>query len=266
VAEVLSAADVTDLRKVLNEDKRLTLIASLVHVVRAGVRDDVVAMFCKRMAAIHQKGRNHLEALREAHRAESERLLGVLRDVLSAVREATSPAGDGQDRALEAEAEEAAGGQDDPVELEGEPVGVLAGREFVLRDGGDGEPAEQVDEGSLEAGDGVFDRAGASAHLQRGAGEEAAGEGAALQVFEERLAHPGELGQAGRGDPIDLGLGRPVIKIGPPLSTQIGLIERELPPGGGFGIHPREQREEIHERHRSHYARSGPARDAVMAP
>jgi hypothetical protein len=38
-------SDIADLRKVLNEDKRLTLIASLVHVVRAGVRDDVVAMF-----------------------------------------------------------------------------------------------------------------------------------------------------------------------------------------------------------------------------
>ena len=104
--------DVADLRKVLNEDKRLTLIASLVHVVRAGVRDDVVTMFCKRMAAIHQKGRDHLEALREAHRAESERLLGVLGDVLSAVREATAPAvdgGDGQDSVPAADAEGAAG-------------------------------------------------------------------------------------------------------------------------------------------------------------
>ena len=135
----------------------------------------------------------------------------------------------------------------------------------------------------------------------------------------------------GAGDPIDLGLGRPVIKIGPPLSTQIGLIESELPPGGGFriphwhedlyelfyvlegeieyllgpqwrrapagttvfipagtvhafrnasgrqarqlvigppraiemitelGDHPREQWENVHERHRSHYARSHPA-------
>ena len=59
----------------------------------------MVTMFCKPMAAIHQKGRDHLEALREAHRAEAERLLGVLGDVLSAVREATVPSGggDGQD-------------------------------------------------------------------------------------------------------------------------------------------------------------------------
>ncbi|MEV4224916.1 hypothetical protein [Nonomuraea sp. NPDC049725] len=44
--------DVADLRKVLDEDKRLTLIVSLLHTVRTGVRDDVVTMFCKRMAAI----------------------------------------------------------------------------------------------------------------------------------------------------------------------------------------------------------------------
>jgi hypothetical protein len=102
--------DVADLRKIHDEGKRLTLVASLVHVVRAGVRDDVVTMFCKRMAAIHKKGRDHLEALREAHRAESERLLGVLGDVLSAVREATAGGIDGQDPAAgEEDAEEAAG-------------------------------------------------------------------------------------------------------------------------------------------------------------
>jgi hypothetical protein len=101
--------DVADLRKIQDEGKRLTLVASLVHVVRAGVRDDVVTMFCKRMAAIHKKGRDHLEALREAHRAESERLLGVLGDVLSAVREATAGGGDGQDPAAGEDAGEAAG-------------------------------------------------------------------------------------------------------------------------------------------------------------
>jgi TnpA family transposase len=85
--------DVADLRKVLDEDKRLTLIVSLLHTVRTGVRDDVVTMFCKRMATIHKKGRDQLEALRDAHRAESERLLGVFGEVLSGVREAITPAG-----------------------------------------------------------------------------------------------------------------------------------------------------------------------------
>ena len=55
-----------DLRKVTTGEKRLTLIVRLAHTVRAGVRDDVVTMVCKRMAAIHKKGRDHLEALREA--------------------------------------------------------------------------------------------------------------------------------------------------------------------------------------------------------
>ncbi|MGW2156917.1 hypothetical protein [Nonomuraea sp. NPDC001699] len=79
--------DAADMRKV-GEDKRLTLPASFVHTVAIGIRDDVATMFCKRMAAIHKKGRDQLEALREAHRAESERLLGVFGDVLSAVRDA----------------------------------------------------------------------------------------------------------------------------------------------------------------------------------
>lgn len=83
--------DAADMKKIVNEDKRLTLIASLVHTVRTGVRDDVVTMFCKRMAAIHKKGRERLEKLREEHRAESERLLGVFGDVLSAVRDAADP-------------------------------------------------------------------------------------------------------------------------------------------------------------------------------
>ncbi len=97
---------VADLRRVLDEDKRLTLIVSLLHTVRTGVRDDVVTMFCKRMAAIHKKGRDQLETLREMHRAESERLLGVFGDVLDGVREALSPAeqqpDEGADAAVDA--------------------------------------------------------------------------------------------------------------------------------------------------------------------
>lgn len=84
---------VADLRKVTGEDKRLTLIVSLLHTVRTGVRDDVLTMFCKRIGAIHKKGRDQLEVLREAHRAESERLLGVFGEVLSVIREAVTLAG-----------------------------------------------------------------------------------------------------------------------------------------------------------------------------
>ena len=142
----------------------------------------------------------------------------------------------------------------------------------------------------------------------------------------------------GTGISVELGLGRPTIKVGPSLSAQIGLVESELPPGGGFriphrhedlyevfyvlegeieyllesnwrcatagttvfipagtvhafrnasghparhlvagppgavelivelGDHPRERWEEVHERHRSHYAHSHPASNAQMAP
>jgi hypothetical protein len=43
--------DAADMRKVLNDDKRLTLLISLVHECRTAARDEVVTMFCKRIAA-----------------------------------------------------------------------------------------------------------------------------------------------------------------------------------------------------------------------
>lgn len=82
--------DVDELSGV-SEDKRLTLLVCLVHTARVRARDEVVIMFCKRMAAITKKARERLEELREAHRAESERLLGVFGDVLAGVREALGP-------------------------------------------------------------------------------------------------------------------------------------------------------------------------------
>ncbi len=84
--------DAADMRKVLNEDKRLTLLISLVHECRTAARDEVVTMFCKRMAALHKKGRERLEEIQAANRAEAERLIGVIGEVLAAAREATTPA------------------------------------------------------------------------------------------------------------------------------------------------------------------------------
>jgi TnpA family transposase len=82
-------ANVDDMRKV-GEAKRVALLVSLLHRQRVEARDEVVTMFCKRMAALHKKGKERLEELREAHRAESERLIGVLGDVLAGAREATA--------------------------------------------------------------------------------------------------------------------------------------------------------------------------------
>jgi TnpA family transposase len=83
--------DVADFRK-YSEDKRLTLLVSLIHTLRTAARDEVCDMFCKRIAAIHKNGRTLLDDLRNQHREESERLLGVLGDVLGAAREAVGPA------------------------------------------------------------------------------------------------------------------------------------------------------------------------------
>ena len=95
--------DVGDLRKA-GEAKKWTLLISLVHTCRTATRDEVATMFCKRMAGIHRKGREHLAELRETHRAESERLMGVFGDVLSVVREAVT--GPGPDPAVEGSAAE----------------------------------------------------------------------------------------------------------------------------------------------------------------
>ncbi|WP_054248383.1 Tn3 family transposase [Rhodococcus opacus] len=63
-------AGVDDMRKT-GEAKRVTLLVALVHQQRVEARDEVVTMFCKRMGALHKKGRERLEELREAHEAVS---------------------------------------------------------------------------------------------------------------------------------------------------------------------------------------------------
>jgi hypothetical protein len=88
-------ANVDDMRKT-GEAKRVTLLVSLLRQQRVEARDEVVTMFCKRMAALHKKGRERLEELREAHRAESERLIGVFGEALAGAREATAPPEPGQ--------------------------------------------------------------------------------------------------------------------------------------------------------------------------
>jgi hypothetical protein len=86
------------------------------------------------------------------------------------------------------------------VQLEGEPVGVLAGGKFVLFKRGGREGAEQRGETGLDGGDPFLDRPGVGAHLQRrGSEEAAAGEDAALHIAEKRLAHRCQLGQAEAG-------------------------------------------------------------------
>lgn len=144
--------------------------------------------------------------------------------------------------------------------------------------------------------------------------------------------------EPGAGLRIDLGLGCPTVKVGPLLSGQVGMVDGELPSGGGFpvphwhedldevfyvlegevefllegqwrrvgagstvfvpagcvhafrnassrparqlvvgqvevveliselGDHPRERWEEVHERHRSHYAKEQPETEQAGQP
>jgi len=129
--------DAADMKKPgeAGEAKRLTLLAAMVHTLRISARDEVTDMFCKRMAIIHRKGRERLEELREAHRAESERLPEVFGDVLAA-REATAADEDDQEGpAADPSAENNAGGdREDDGEQAARRAGALVLK--ALEDGG----------------------------------------------------------------------------------------------------------------------------------
>lgn len=56
-----------DLRKV-GDNKRLALLISVVHECRTAARDEVTEMFCKRMAALHKKGRERREERHQGKR------------------------------------------------------------------------------------------------------------------------------------------------------------------------------------------------------
>ena len=50
---------------------------------------------------------------------------------------------------------------------------------------------------------------------------------------------------AGGGRPLRAGPTRPIVKIGPHLDSRLlGVMESELPPGGGFPLHTHEEYEE----------------------
>ncbi len=82
-ARVTDAGDLRD----MGEQKKVVLIACLLHTARVRGRDDLATMYCKRMAKIHKQARERFETLRESARAETERLVEVFGDVLAAVRE-----------------------------------------------------------------------------------------------------------------------------------------------------------------------------------
>ena len=132
------------------------------------------------------------------------------------------------------------GGQHDAVQLEGQPVRVLTCRQFVPGQSGRREAADQVAELGLKRCDQVFDRPRAGVHLQGRVGDETpSGERVALQVLEERLAHPGQLAETGRSrqrrlddlrieDPGCLGHGRQLeFLLGTEVRVQAALAHAE---------------------------------------
>jgi len=91
--------------------KRIAVLAALVHAARAKARDDVAEMFCRRVATLTKRARVELQALKEQHRAVTERLIANYRAVLERIGP-DGPAGAQQQAALEAAraAVQAAGG------------------------------------------------------------------------------------------------------------------------------------------------------------
>jgi len=65
--------------------KRIVLIACLLHKARMRARDDMAAMFCKRVATHTKKARDELEDIRRRQQSITERLVLALKAVLGQV-------------------------------------------------------------------------------------------------------------------------------------------------------------------------------------
>lgn len=78
VAKALDAAELKD----IGQPKRITLLLCLIYVAQVQARDNLVSMFLKRMRTIHNKAKEELEKLRQKHLETTEKLVGVLTNVL----------------------------------------------------------------------------------------------------------------------------------------------------------------------------------------
>jgi len=75
------ALDADGLRDI-TAPKRHALLLCLLHRARVTARDALVAMFVRRMTRLHTQGKEALVALRERQRSMTDRLVGVLAEVL----------------------------------------------------------------------------------------------------------------------------------------------------------------------------------------
>lgn len=77
-AKALDAGELKD----IGQNKRITLLLCLIYTAQVQVRDNLVSMFLKRMRTIHNKAKEELERLRQKHLETTEKLVGVLTNVL----------------------------------------------------------------------------------------------------------------------------------------------------------------------------------------
>jgi hypothetical protein len=77
-AKALDAAEL----KEIGQNKRIPLLLCLIYSAQVQARDNLVSMFLKRMRTIHNKAKEELERLRQKHLETTEKLVGVLTNVL----------------------------------------------------------------------------------------------------------------------------------------------------------------------------------------
>lgn len=77
-AKALDAAEL----KEIGQHKRITLLLCLIYSAQVQARDNLVSMFLKRMRTIHNKAKEELERRRQKHLETTEKLVGVLTNVL----------------------------------------------------------------------------------------------------------------------------------------------------------------------------------------
>ncbi|MGV4986819.1 hypothetical protein ACVB8X_27600 [Streptomyces sp. NRAIS4] len=82
----VDASDASELRDFVPV-KRIALVTALTHKARMRVRDDLAAMFCKRVAMKIKKAKAELEEIRLAEREIVEALIGNYSTVLKHIDE-----------------------------------------------------------------------------------------------------------------------------------------------------------------------------------
>jgi hypothetical protein len=110
-----AAADAAVMRDV-SQPKRTAVVACLIRVAQTRARDELVEMFCKRVAVIIKRAKAELEALREEGREISERLVEHYRELLGYLNPRSMPGDDATALAQARQAVERAGGFDAELE------------------------------------------------------------------------------------------------------------------------------------------------------